>query len=119
MADEHIDTYMTRKRTALVLGGSGSVGLALIRELLNDDAFGTVIALLRRPLPRSVAKLQTAGHALVQRLVPEMTPNLLAAATMEAVRGVASGEVEGFSVLGVGAGTAALSLEEHRAVDVH
>ena len=40
-----------------------------------------------------------------------------AAATIDAARELA-GDLEGFSVLGVGAGTAKLTLEEHRAVDV-
>jgi hypothetical protein len=52
-----------------------------------------------------------------QKLVPDMTRGPLAAATIEAARGV-DGELEGFSVLGVGAGTAKLTLAEHRAVDV-
>jgi uncharacterized protein YbjT (DUF2867 family) len=46
-----------------------------------------------------------------------MTPAPLAAATLEAAREV-DGELEGFSVLGIGAGTAKLTIEEHRAVDV-
>jgi uncharacterized protein YbjT (DUF2867 family) len=46
-----------------------------------------------------------------------MLPTRLAAATLEAAREF-DGDLEGFSVLGVGAGTAKLTLEEHRAVDV-
>jgi uncharacterized protein YbjT (DUF2867 family) len=46
-----------------------------------------------------------------------MKPAPLAAATLEAAREL-DGAVEGFSVLGVGANTAKLTLEEHRAVDV-
>ena len=58
-----------------------------------------------------------AGRILVETLVPDMKPGPLAAATIDAVREL-DGDVEGFSVLGVGAGTAKLTLEEHRAVDV-
>ena len=108
---------MTGKLTAIVLGGSGSVGTALLRELLQDDGFDAVIALSRRSLPEVVAMAGAAGRKLVEKLVPEMTPATLATATMEAAREVA-GDLEGFSVLGVGAGTAKLTLEEHRAVDV-
>jgi uncharacterized protein YbjT (DUF2867 family) len=104
-------------RTAIVLGGSGSVGTALLRELFHDDGFDAVIALSRRSLPEVVAMAGAAGRKLVEKLVPEMTPATLATATMEAAREVA-GDLEGFSVLGVGAGTAKLTLEEHRAVDV-
>jgi uncharacterized protein YbjT (DUF2867 family) len=108
---------MTNKRTALVLGGSGSVGTALLRELFHDDGFDAVITLSRRSFPEGVAMAAAAGRRLLERLVPDMKPASLAAATLEAAREV-DGDVEGFSVLGVGAGTAKLTLEEHRAVDV-
>src|SRR6187455_2852235 len=103
---------MTSKRTAIVLGGSGSVGTALLRELFRDDGFDVVITLSRRSLPEAVA-----DRTLVEKLVPDMKPAPLAAATMDAAKEV-DGDLEGFSVLGVGAGTAKLTLEEHRAVDV-
>lgn len=108
---------MTSKRTAIVLGGSGSVGTALLRELFRDDGFDAVITLSRRSLPEAVAMARSAGRSLVEKLVPDMTPALLAAATLDAARDI-DGELEGFSVLGVGAGTAKLTLEQHRAVDV-
>jgi uncharacterized protein YbjT (DUF2867 family) len=108
---------MTSKRTAIVLGGSGSVGSALLRELFHDDGFDAVITLSRRSLPEAVAMARTAGRRLVEKLVPDMKPAPLAAATLEAAREV-DGELEGFSVLGIGAGTAKVTLEEHRAVDV-
>ncbi len=108
---------MSNKRTAIVLGGSGSVGAALLRELFRDDGFDAVITLSRRSLPESVAMARAAGRALTEKLVPDMTPASLAAATLEAAREV-EGDVEGFSVLGIGAGTAKLTLEQHRAVDV-
>lgn len=108
---------MTSKRTAIVLGGSGSVGAALLRELLLDQDFDVVITLSRRSLPDVVAMARTAGRKLVEKLVPDMKPGPLAAATIDAAREV-DGDLEGFSVLGVGAGTAKLTLEEHRAVDV-
>jgi uncharacterized protein YbjT (DUF2867 family) len=108
---------MTSKRTAIVLGGSGSVGAALLRELFHDDGFDAVVTLSRRSLPEAVALARAAGRSLVEKLVPEMTPAALAAATSDAARAL-DGDVEGFSVLGIGAGTAKLTLEEHRAVDV-
>jgi uncharacterized protein YbjT (DUF2867 family) len=108
---------LTQKRTAIVLGGSGSVGAALLAELFRDDAFGTVITLSRRSLPEAIAMARAAGRTLVEKLVPEMNPDALTQTTVDAVES-ADGEVEGFSVLGVGAGTAKLTIEEHRAVDV-
>lgn len=108
---------MTSKRTAIVLGGSGSVGAALLRELFHDDGFDTVVTLSRRSLPEAVAMARAAGRTLVETLVPDMKPEPLAAAAIEAARGV-DGDLEGFSVLGVGGGTSKITLEEHRAVDV-
>jgi uncharacterized protein YbjT (DUF2867 family) len=105
------------KRTAIVLGASGSVGTALLRALFHDDAFDGVITLARRSLPEAVALARTTGRALVEKLVPDMSPAPLAAATIEAASD-AVGDLEGFSVLGVGAGTSKLTIEEHRAVDV-
>lgn len=108
---------MTEKRIAIVLGGSGSVGTALLRELFNDGGFETVVTLSRRSLPEAIAMARAAGRRLIEKLVPDMRPEPLAAATLEVARGL-DGDLEGFSVLGIGAGTAKLTLEEHRAVDV-
>ncbi len=108
---------MTRTRTAIVLGGSGSVGAALLRELFSDGGFDAVITLSRRSQPEVVELARAAGRTLVEKLVPDMQPGPLHAATLAAVREL-DGDVEGFSVLGVGAGTAKLTLEGHRAVDV-
>src|SRR6185436_9795084 len=99
---------MTIKRTAIVLGGSGSVGTALLRELFHDDGFYAVITLSRRSLPEAVAMARSTGRGLVEKLVPDMKPAPLAAATIDAARDL-DGEVEGFSVLGVGAGTSKLT----------
>jgi uncharacterized protein YbjT (DUF2867 family) len=108
---------MSPNHSAIVLGGSGSVGTALLRELFHDGDFGTVITLSRRSLPEAVTMARATGRRLVEKLVPDMNPAALAAATLEAASEV-DGELEGFSVLGVGAGTAKLTLAEHRAVDV-
>lgn len=108
---------MISKGTAIVLGGSGSVGTALLRELFQDDGFDTVVTLSRRSLPEAVAMTRSADRKLVEKLVPDMQPAALAAATLDVARGL-DGNLEGFSVLGVGAGTAKLTLEEHRAIDV-
>jgi len=108
---------MPSTRTAIVLGGSGSVGSALLRELCHDDSFDAVITLSRRSNPEAVAMARAVGKTLVEVTVSDMTPAALATATLEAARG-GDGDVEGFSVLGVGAGTARLTLEEHRAIDV-
>ena len=58
-----------------------------------------------------------AGLALRELLVPAMNSAALEAATLDVIRSL-EGDVVGLSVLGVGAGTAKLTIDEHRAVDV-
>jgi uncharacterized protein YbjT (DUF2867 family) len=108
---------MASTRAAVVLGASGSVGQALIAELIGNGSFGPIVTLGRRSQPDQVAMARDAGIELREALVPAMDPVGLEAATVEAVRSL-EGDVVGFSVLGVGAGTAKLTIEEHRAVDV-
>jgi uncharacterized protein YbjT (DUF2867 family) len=60
---------------------------------------------------------RTANVDLREVLVPTMTPDTLHAATLDTVRAI-EGDVVGLSVLGIGAGTAKLTIDEHRAVDV-
>ena len=108
---------MSSTQAAVVLGASGSVGNALIKELIRNGSFKPIVTLVRRSQPVQVALARAAGVELRETLVPAMDPAGLAAATTEAVRSLA-GEVVGLSVLGVGAGTAKLTIDEHRAVDV-
>lgn len=42
---------MSSNKTALVLGATGLVGQALVRQLLSDPRYSTVTCLVRRPLP--------------------------------------------------------------------
>lgn len=98
-------------RTAVILGASGSVGQALLAEVVRCSGFSRILVLTRRPLDLPL------GPQVEQRLVPGMEPDKLSRAVVDALHEL-DGEVVGFSVLGVGAGTAKLSLDEHRAVDV-
>ena len=97
--------------TAILLGASGSVGQALLAELLRSPKFSHVIVIARRQLDAQ------AGAKLVKCLVPDMQPRALTQAVVDALKS-ADTDAVGFSVLGVGAGTAKLSLAEHRAIDV-
>ena len=98
-------------RSAIILGASGSVGQALLAEIVRSGAFNPVFVMTRRPLGLPIET------KVDQRLVPDMQPDKLAQAVVDTLRDY-DGETVGFSVLGVGAGTAKLSLEEHRAIDV-
>jgi uncharacterized protein YbjT (DUF2867 family) len=109
---------MSGTRAAVVLGASGSVGSALIKELIRNGSFNPIVTLLRRSQPDQVAMAREAGIELRETLVATMTPAGLETATTEALRSLES-DVVGLSVLGIGAGTAKLTLGEHRAVDVH
>ena len=104
-------------RAAVVLGASGSVGHALVTALIRSGAFSPVVTLVRRSQPDHVALARDAGVTLRETLVPAMDPASLEAATTAAVRSLQKAAV-GFSVLGIGAGTAKLTIDEHRAVDV-
>jgi uncharacterized protein YbjT (DUF2867 family) len=108
---------MSNAQAAVVLGASGSVGNALIRELIRHGSFKPIVTVVRRSQPDQVAMAREAGVELRETLVPAMDPAGLEAATTEAIRSL-EGDVVGFSVLGVGAGTAKLTIDEHRAVDV-
>jgi uncharacterized protein YbjT (DUF2867 family) len=108
---------MSSTRAAVVVGASGSVGNALIEELIRDGSFKPIVTVGRRSQPAQVAAAREAGVALRETIVPAINPAALESATREAVRSL-DGDVVGFSVLGVGAGTAKLTIDEHRAVDV-
>jgi uncharacterized protein YbjT (DUF2867 family) len=101
--------------TAIILGASGSVGQALVDEVVRSGRFGPVILLARRPGATGPGEGTQAG--VVEHLVPDMRPQALEQAVVDALAGCAGPSV-GFSVLGVGAGTAALTIDQHRAVDV-
>lgn len=107
------------KKVALLLGASGSVGSELLKALLESPAYGTVVIFVRKPLD---ANALPSGGKLMQKSVSAMTPASLSAAVEETVREFAAkdptAELAGFSALGVGAKTADLTIDEHRAVDV-
>ena len=108
---------MSSRQAAVVLGASGSVGNALIKALIRTGSFTPLVTLVRRSQPDQAAMAREAGVELRETLVPTMDPTGLEAATTEAIRSLES-DVVGLSVLGVGAGTAKLTIDAHRAVDV-
>lgn len=98
-------------KSAIILGASGSVGQALVTEIVRSGKFNPVIVITRRPLGLNL------GATVEERLVPDMTPSHLTQAVVDALR-THEPDAVGFSVLGVGANTAKLTLDEHRAIDV-
>ena len=104
-------------KAAVVLGASGSVGNAVIAELIRNGGFGPIVTLVRRALPDQAAMAREAGIELRETVVPTMDPAALERATAAAVAAL-EGDVVGLSVLGIGAGTGKITLAEHRAVDV-
>ena len=98
-------------KSAIILGASGSVGQALLAEIVRSGKFNPVIVMTRRPLGLNL------GAIVEERLVPDMTPASLTQAVVD-VLSSQNAEAVGFSTLGVGANTAKLTLEEHRAIDV-
>jgi uncharacterized protein YbjT (DUF2867 family) len=108
---------MSSTQAAAVLGASGSVGSALINELIRYGSFRSIVTIVRRSQPDEVAMARDAGVELREVVVPAMDPGGVETATTDAIRSL-EGAVVGFSVLGIGAGTAKLTIDEHRAVDV-
>ncbi|MEQ1692810.1 MAG: NAD(P)H-binding protein [Gemmatimonas sp.] len=108
---------MSHTTAAVVLGASGSVGIALIRNLIRHGSFNPIVTLARRSQRDQVAMARDAGVELREVLVPAMQPAELETATTEAIR-LVDGDVVGLSVLGIGAGTAKLTIDQHRAIDV-
>jgi uncharacterized protein YbjT (DUF2867 family) len=108
---------MSQPRTAIVLGATGSVGHALVGQLILTGAFTRIVAITRRSQADLVSMARTAGVELHETLVAEMQPDALEVATRDAIRPL-DGDVVGLSVLGIGAGTAKLTIDQHRAVDV-
>jgi uncharacterized protein YbjT (DUF2867 family) len=117
MAEGERERPLSTSRAAVVLGSSGSVGGALVEELIRAGSFAPIVTLVRRSQPDQVALARDARIELRETLVPAMDPAGVEQATADAVRSL-DGEVLGFSVLGVGAGTAKLTLDQHRSVDV-
>src|SRR4051812_43905419 len=108
---------MSSKQGAVVLGAAGSVGRTFIKELIRAGSFSPIVTVVRRSQPHQVAMARDASIELRETLVPVMDPAGLETATADAVRSL-EGTVVGLSVLGVGAGTAKLTIDQHRAVDV-
>jgi uncharacterized protein YbjT (DUF2867 family) len=109
--------FMSSMQAAVVLGASGSVGKALIKELIRTGSFKPIVTVVRRSQPDQIAMAREAGIELRETLIPAMDPAGLEAATTNAIRSL-EGDVVGLSVLGVGAGTAKLTIDQHRAIDV-
>jgi NAD(P)-dependent dehydrogenase (short-subunit alcohol dehydrogenase family) len=85
---------MSSTQAAVVLGASGSVGKALIRELIRNGSFKPIVTLVRRSQPDQVAMARDAGVELRETLVPAMDPAGLETTTMEAIRSL-EGDVVG------------------------
>lgn len=60
-------------RTALVAGGSGLVGMQLLRELIGATEYARVLALSRRPLPMDHPRLANRVVRLDAPLAPQLS----------------------------------------------
>jgi uncharacterized protein YbjT (DUF2867 family) len=88
-----------------------------MRALLGRGAFARVVSFVRTSQPAQLTAARAAQVALREVLVPSMEPLALERLTREAAA-LEDGDVVGLSVLGIGAGTAKLTIAQHRAVDV-
>lgn len=85
--------------------------------MIRNGSFAPIVTLVRGKQPAQTELARAAGVELREVLVPAMTAAGLERTTVAAIEAL-NGDVVGFSVLGIGAGTAKLTLDEHRAVDV-
>ncbi len=53
---------MSRTQAVVVLGASGSVGNALIRELIRNGSFRLIVTIVRRSFPDQVTLARGAGE---------------------------------------------------------
>ena len=85
---------MARTKAAVVLGASGSVGVALVNELIRNGSFSPIVTLVRRSQPDQVALAGAADVELREVIVPAMRSVELERATTEAIRSI-KGDVAG------------------------
>lgn len=107
-----------KEKIALLLGASGSVGFEVLQVLLNHPAYHKVVIYVRKPLDLSK---DPAAAKLTQKIVPEMSPSALSKAVAETLDASSNNqdcEIMAFSALGIGANTAKLTIDQHRAIDV-
>ena len=104
-------------KAALLLGASGSVGKEVLKVLMEEASYQKVIVFVRQPLNIDI---QDPQKKLVQKILPKFSSNELFQVVCEVLTELANhnSEVVGFSTLGIGANTARLTIDQHRAVDV-
>jgi uncharacterized protein YbjT (DUF2867 family) len=104
---------MQKSKAAVCLGSTGAVGQKLLEELAKNPAFSTVVAVVRKPSLEERYK----SDKVVEYVVKDMS-NLEAEVQAAISEKVKEDQCVGFSTLGVGHGTASLTIDQHRAVDV-
>jgi len=103
---------MSEKKVAVILGSSGVVGKHLLKELIENPTFETIITIVRTSRKEAINSPKVIEH-----VVKDM--NDLEKEVETVVSSVSSvGPVVGFSTLGVGHGTVYMSIDQHRAIDV-
>ena len=107
--------------TAILLGSTGSVGLALCTAIAEGQCnekskgYGKLVCVVRKKNSAIADIGPKTGFEIVQ-VVIEMNPDSLAKAVADAAKD--HGAQVALSTLGVGAGTANMTAAEHRAVDL-
>lgn len=117
-----------KQKIAFLLGASGSVGHEILQILLLEPVYQKVVVFVRRPLnreklsPSSFIDDDLGAQKLIEKLVPEMNPIELLKSVSQTLAEYSGPlretELMAFSALGVGAKTAELTIDQHRAIDV-
>jgi nucleoside-diphosphate-sugar epimerase len=102
-------------KAAVCLGSTGAVGQKLIEELSKNPSFGTILMLVRKPSsPNTMPNNEKLVEHVIQNmhdLESEVSQSILSKLPKHE-------QVVGFSTIGIGHGTANLTIDQHRAVDV-
>jgi uncharacterized protein YbjT (DUF2867 family) len=104
-------------KVALLLGASGSVGKEILKQLLNEPQFENVYVFVRKSLQLPVG---VGSSKIIEVVLPDFTPDQLCKKVSEVLLQIKNKNTQavGFSALGVGAKTAKLTIDQHRAIDV-
>ena len=113
MYNKNYFIMQSQAKAAVCLGSTGAVGQRLLDELIGNPQFTTILTIVRKP---NTENAKPSGK-VVEHVVADMA-NLESEVAKAAKEKVTEEQCVGFSTLGVGHNTAAMTIEQHRAVDV-
>jgi len=99
-------------KAAVILGSTGAVGQRLLDELVRSPNFSTILTVVRKPTNNLHGSDKVVEHVVSDSAKLESEVEAAINAKVKEKQCV------GFSTLGIGHGTAFMTIDQHRAVDV-